>query len=162
MARFTKALRQQIVEDFARQNNGWFDKRAFLVHVRETGPDHPAYEWFEWDDTAAAEAYRLEQAGAFVRDLKIEFKVESIKSAPVTVSAPQFVSPVATRRSGGGYFQTDPQDDIHMDELSRQAARDFAWVLNRYEAVIVRAGGNMKTLRALQLKLDVAKGADAA
>lgn len=140
MARFTKALRQQIVEDFARQNNGWFDPKAFVAHVRKAGADHPAFEWFTWDDEAAAEAHRLDQARDFARGLVVKFEVEEIRPrGKVTVvarEAPFAVSPQSTRKSGGGYYLTDPTDADHQAELRRQAATDLGWFLRRYASVI--------------------------
>lgn len=35
--------------------------------------DHPLHEYFEWDDTEAAEQYRLEQARHLIRTVKVKF-----------------------------------------------------------------------------------------
>lgn len=152
MARFTRALRQQIVEDFARRNNGWFDPQAFLSHVRNEGPDHPAFEWFTWDDKAAADAHRLEQARDFARGLVVKFEVEEVrprgKVRVVTQEAPFAVSPAATRKSGGGYYLNDPKDTDHQAELRRQAATDLGWFLRRYASVIpVKDAERLERLR---------------
>ena len=56
MARFTKALRERIVREFTARHNGRFDPAVFVEEVRQAGPSHEAYEWFQWDDEAAAEA----------------------------------------------------------------------------------------------------------
>lgn len=163
MAVFTKALRQKIVEDFARQNNGWFDPRAFLMHVREAGADHPAFEWFEWDDEAAAEAYRIDQARDFARGLVVKFDVRTIERGPVRIAqVPLVTSPVATRKSGGGYYLTDPQDRGHMAELRRQAATDLRWFIRRYAGAIEAAGGDVETLEALHGLLETGQVAEAA
>jgi len=162
MARFTKALRQRILDDFTRQNNGWFDPRAFVLHVRDTGPDHPAYGWFEWDDAKAAEEHRVWQARTFAQGLRIEFKVETVERGSFTVSAPQFVSPLDARASGGGYFQTDPTDAEHMAEFAKQAAQHLRWWLRRYGAVVVAAGGDLGALTDLAEALEGPKGEAAA
>lgn len=154
MAKFTKALRQQILDDFTRQNNGWFDPRAFMLHVQKAGPDHPAYDWFTWDDAKAAEDHRIWQARTFAQGLRIEFKVETIERGAFTVSAPQFVSPLEGRGSGGGYFQTDPKDAEHIAEVARQAAQHLRWWLRRYEAVVVSAGGDVDALTNLAEALE--------
>ncbi len=163
MAAFTKALRQKIVEDFARENNGWFDARAFLSHVQEVGPDHPAYEWFEWDDVSAAEAHRLDQARDFARGLVVKFEVHTLERGVVRIAqAPLVTSPVSTRKSGGGYYLTDPHDRDHMAELRRQAATDLRWFIRRYSAAIEAAGGDVETLEALHGLLEVDQAASAA
>lgn len=137
MSRFTKNLRQEIIEAFARDNNGWFDPHAFVAHVREVGADHPAHAWFEWDDNAAAEAYRLDQARDFARGLRVEFTVETIERDSVrVVTAPFLTSPVATRKSGGGYYVTDLGDAEHVAEMKRQAAQYLRWFVSRYEAIL--------------------------
>jgi hypothetical protein len=150
MARFTKAQRQKIIEDFARQNNGWYDPRAFVQHVRSEGQDHPAYEWFTWDDQAAADAFRLDQARDFARGLVIKFEVQEARPKGKVIvaqrEAPFAVSPASTRKSGGGYYLTDPGDSEHMAELRRQAATDLGWWLRRYGAALEAAGGDVKTI----------------
>lgn len=149
MARFTRALRQRIIEDFTRANNGWFDPRAFVAHVRAAGPEHPAFGWFEWDDKVAAEAHRLDQARDFVRGLVVRFEVRTEAREGLTVvarEAPFAVSPVAPRRSGGGYYLTEPGCPEQMAELRRQAARDLAWWLRRYRGAVEDAGVELGAL----------------
>ena len=165
MARFTKALRQRIIEDFARQNNGWFDPHAFVAHVKSAGEEHPAYAWFQWDDATAADAYRLEQARDFARGLVVTFKVEEVKSGPVKISersVPFATSPVASRKGGGGYYLTDPNDDEHMVELCRQAARDLTWFIRRYGAAVEHAGGKTMQLEKLLGQLENVQAVKAA
>ena len=165
MSRFTKALRQQIIEDFSRRNNGWFDPKAFVAYVGETGPDHPAYDWFTWDDVAAASAYRVDQARDFARGLKVTFKVEEVQHGPVNVvsrEVPFLTSPKATRKGGGGYYLTDPNDAEHMAELAREAASTLRWFIGRYEAAILHVGGDADALTALQLRLEGVEAAQAA
>ena len=138
--RFTKAIRQRIVRDFAAQNGGVYSPAAFLQHVKATGPDHEAYGWFEWDDDAAADAYRIDQAREFAQGLVVTFKVEEIHRGKMVVvdrSAPMFISPVGTRKAGG-YVEFDPATDI--PKLAAEAERDLTWFLSRYEIVLGASG----------------------
>ena len=140
MARFTKALRQKIVRDFTDRHGGTFDPEAFVSEVRAKGEAHPAFDWFEWDNDAAAHQYRVDQAREFVRDLRVSFSVEVVgRRGAITireVEAPFAFSPLGARRGGGGYILTDPTDEEHLIELRRQAARDLrAWV-DRYQSVL--------------------------
>jgi len=45
-------------------------------------PDSPLHDYFEWDDTAAAEKYRKVQARQLIRSVKVEVTVHSV---PLTV-----------------------------------------------------------------------------
>lgn len=165
MAKFTKERRQEIILEFTRQNNGWFDPAAFVAHVAKVGPDHPAHAWFTWDDARAAEAHRLDQARDFARGLVVEFHVEEVRSDPVRVverSLPFLTSPMASRGSGGGYFLTDPQDAEHMDELARQAAQSLRWFVRRYGAVVQHMGGAIDPLEELAERLEGGEASAAA
>lgn len=163
--RFTRALRQQIVADFAKQNGGWFDPALFLASVRKAGEEHPAWDWFEWADEKAALEFRLDQARDFARGLTIRFEVEEVHRGKLRIaerSAPMILSPMDKRRDGGGYFVTDPASDAHMDELRRQAAQSLRWFLSRYEAVLGHVGASIPTLERVQALLEEAEQKEAA
>lgn len=160
MAKFTRALRQEILDDFLRHNNGWFDPAVFVDYVRAQGPDHPAFEWFTWDDEEAARQHRIEEARRFARGLRIFFEVHTIERGSFTVSAPQMISPVEKRSDGGGYHRLDGGDPEHLAELSRQAARDLGWILRRYEAALIAVGADLDQLRSLQASLERGPVAD--
>lgn len=154
MARFTKALRQQIVREFAEAHGGVFDPAAFLSEVYSAGEDHPAYEWFEWSDDKAALEYRLDQARDFARGLVVRFEVQEVHRGKMRImerSAPLVLSPIDARKSGGGYLVTDPGDPVHMDELRRQAAGSLRWFISRYEAILADVGAMQQFERTLGL-----------
>ena len=163
MMRFTKAIRQKIVEDFARRNNGVFNPTLFVEEVRAKGADHPAHEWFEWDVEKAALAYQVDQAREFARDLRITFTVEEIHRGAVRVREammPLVLSPVEGRRDGGGYLLTDPNDPEHVAEHSRQAATALRAWFDRYEEAARRAGiqpGAVEKMAAALDKIAVAE-----
>ncbi len=157
MARFTKALRQQLVRDFAEGNGGWFDPAAFLADVRALGDSHPAFEWFEWNDDKAANEYRLDQARDFARGLVVKFEVKTLHRGSFRVveqSAPLAISPMDGRNGGGGYFITNPNDPAHMIELRRQAAQSLRWFLSRYGAALTSAGVSTVAFEKAQAALD--------
>jgi len=157
MARFTKELRQQIVREFAEGHGGMFDPAVFLASVRDAGPEHPAWEWFDWNDETAANEYRLDQARDFARGLVVRFEVKVVHRGTLRVvekAAPLALSPLGGRNDGGGYYLTDPDDPAHMEELCRQAAQSLRWFVSRYEAALAYAGvgvgGFDKALDALE------------
>jgi hypothetical protein len=143
--RFTKQIRQGIVEEFARRHNGQYNPGLFLQEVRDTGESHAAYEWFEWDADKAVQAYQLEQARAFARDLRVSFQIEEIERKPVRVTAvdvPLVISPMSGRRDGGGYFLVDPDNPEHLAEHCKQAATALRSWMRRYHAALVHSGAS--------------------
>lgn len=153
MARFKRSLREQIVREFTARHGGLFDPEAFVLEVKRKGAEHPAYEWFEWDEEKAATAYWIEQARDFVRDLKVTFSVEIIgRNQSITIremDAPFAISPLGARRGGGGYYLTDPTNPEHMAELCDQARRDLDAWLRRYSAAAAHVGMNVAPIERL-------------
>jgi hypothetical protein len=165
MAKFTRALRQQIIDEFLAANNGWYDPAAFVSHIKAAGPDHPAYDWFTWDDESAAHQHRLDQARDFARGLRIKFEVNVIEHGVgkvVSRESPMFVSPSDKRRDGGGYYRNDPDDPAHLAEMGAQAATDLGWWLRRYAAPLAAVGADLDGLENLRVQLAAMKEADAA
>lgn len=167
MSRLTKALRQQIVKDFAIKHNGVYNPTLFLEEVRRTGQNHPAYDWFEWDRDRAAAQYQVEQARNFARDLRVSFSVQVVngdrRSIQVRETAmPLVLSPVDGRRSGGGYVLTDENDPAHMTEHCRQAAMALRAWLNRYRSAGEHVGCDLGLLEEAVVLLEEALPQEAA
>ena len=142
--RIKKADRRAIVQDFMERHGGRYDPRAFVDEVRRSNGQHQAWTWFTWDDDKAAEDHRIWQARVFAQDIVVQFSVEQIRRGSVVVvsaDAPAFVSPLDTRRSGGGYVELDPDDPAQMAILCAEAARSLqAWV-RRYSGAVAYVGG---------------------
>jgi hypothetical protein len=159
MTRVTRELRQQVVKDFAEAHGGIFDPATFLSYVRQAGETHPAYTWFEWDDSQAAHGYRLDQAREFASGLRVRFEVETVERKPLTIvtaSAPMVHSPVAQRHHGGGYVVTDMKDPEHVAELCRQAGQSMRWYITRFEAALLAAGVDLASLEKVFDQLQIA------
>lgn len=66
-----------------------FEERGRLTPVDvvdvAADPEHPLHERFEWDDETAGRAYRMVQAAALIRSVKI--RVEKSPTHTVTVRA---------------------------------------------------------------------------
>lgn len=158
--KFTKETRRKIVQEFATRHNGVFNPRLFLEDVKRTGPEHPAYGWFTWDDAEAAEKHRVEQARDFASGLRIKFEVEEIRPQGVisvrVVEAPLLISPTEARANGGGYVLTDPRNPDHIRELCRQAAKDLRSWAERYSSVLSFAGMEIEELSGAALRLEEA------
>jgi hypothetical protein len=166
MARFTKALRQEIIRSFCQRRNSDFDAADFEKEVRETGEDHPAYSWFEWSVDKAATEYRVWQARAFATGLRVSFKVENIgRDGTIRVhqvEMPMLLSPMDGRDDGGGYYLLDRDNPEHMAELCRQAVTDLARWLRRYEAALLHVGGSVAPIEKQLKLLESATKAEAA
>ena len=142
-----KLLRKQraeIVKDFCLRHGGVYNPQTFVEEVRSTGPDHPAYELFTWDDTKAAREHRTWQARMFVQGLKLVFQVEhQTPTGRIKIQerdVPLLLSPSSTRQDGMGYYIFDPNDPDHLEELRRQAVVDLKAWLVRYSVALDTAG----------------------
>jgi hypothetical protein len=165
VSRFTKALRQQIVSEFTAKNGGWFDPSAFVAEVQRVGSEHPAYEWFQWDDDKAAQEFRLDQARDFTRGLIVRFEIRTMHRGSLRIvehSTPLVISPLATRNDSGGYYLTDPNDPAHMAELCRQAAQSLRWFIGRYEGALAFAGVNIGSFDRARTALEAFEEKDEA
>lgn len=158
MVRFTKKLRQKIVDEFSTRHNGQYNPELFLREVQEKGPEHPAYGWFEWDSNKAAHEHNLWQARSFAKDLRIVFEVEQVgRSGTMTVvqqEMPTVLSPVAGRNGGGGYVLTDPDNPEHMAEHCRQAGTALRSWLKRYSAALMHVDGSIKPVERIAEALE--------
>ena len=158
MGKYTKQQRQTIVREFATRHNGLYNPALFVEEVRASGPSHPAYDWFEWDESKAAKEHQLWQAREFVRDLRVSFSIEEVgrdRAISVrTVEMPAALSPMDVRSKGGGYVMTSPGDDRTMSEYCRQAAAALDAWLRRYGAALSYAGassdGLLKQIKVLE------------
>ena len=73
-----------VMEQIERER-GSVDKESFLEASRPE--DSPTHDLFEWDDSIAAENYRLQQSGNFIRELHIDIeKIEDDSYKQVTLN----------------------------------------------------------------------------
>lgn len=87
---------------------------------------------FEWNDTSAAQKYRVQQAR---QQISMYVMVVQSPQGPVKVRA--LHSLPNDRRAGGGYRRTTDilKDDALVQELVASALKEFAEVRARYEVV---------------------------
>lgn len=103
-------------------------------------PDSILHEYFEWDNKVAGAAYRIEQARALIRRVKVEVVTET-----VTVRAPAYVRDPRVPRKETGYVSLKRVS--HDEDLSRKAC------LREFEA----AGAHLKRARDIAAALDLAE-----
>lgn len=100
---------RKLLIQLARRNGGVLKVDDVLDEAKdETSPLH---KHFEWDDTAAADKYRRDQARYLIQKCKITL----IENEPVSIRA--FVSLQSDRDAGGGYRLTS---EVVTDERRKQ------------------------------------------
>ena len=98
-------------------------------------PAHILHERFEWDDSVAAAAYRLAQAAALIRRVRLTFVRSSGVDREITVSTTrQFQSRPSMRTKEGGYEAIDQllADADKRRELLAQVLSELTAYRRRY------------------------------
>lgn len=96
---------------------------------------HVLHDEFLWDDEEAGEAYRLAQAGALVRRVKIEVIKQEENSRHVKVTTTRgFQSRPSQRSQKGGYeaVQDIMRDPGKREELLAQVIKELGAYRKRY------------------------------
>jgi hypothetical protein len=152
----TRAERQEIVDDFLRRHNGFWDPRTFRDEVQIAGESHPAFSWFQWDRDKAADEYQIWQARRFVADIRVSFSIETITRNVGTVQvveAPHVFSPITTRSEGGGYRVLDGSDEEALRQFTIEGLKALRAWLYRYEAAVVYAGASKRSVENIINKM---------
>lgn len=87
----------------------------------------PLHQHFEWDDSAAAEKYRVEQARALIR-VCVEYVGDSDNKRKINA----FVSLTTDRNAGGGYRTMTRV--LAMDSMRAQLIEDAKLEMDRFRA----------------------------
>jgi hypothetical protein len=114
-------------------NNGVLNPRAVLERARDTAS--PLHEYFEWDDTEAAEAYRLAQVGALIRHVRFTVvRADPITRAINVTTTRGYQSRPTMRQRAGGYESIDAilGDPLKRADLLGQVVRELAAYRRRY------------------------------
>lgn len=95
--RYSGSERLQIVTDYMAQNDGEADPGKFVEAA--ASPQHPAHDWFDWEESVAAHKWRLQQARQFFRiTVKVEVEQDtSLVDGTTTVRVEQRPALVAQR-----------------------------------------------------------------
>ena len=149
--------RQAIIDGYLSESGRNLFVPAEFIDWLSGRPDHEAYEWFFGQtDAEAAREYRVAMARRMANGLRITAEVSTPgKGQVVSVSLrefPAFVSPVASRRAGGGYEPFDPKDAGSLAELRRQGAVAMRSWLNRYGGAF--AAQDLRALEKIAAEAD--------
>ena len=96
------------------ERHGYVDPETVVSVARD--PKHPLHEFFEWDDTEAARAFRLIQATGLIRSVRV--KITTINDAKRSVRG--FLPASIAGRDLPPYSYIS-QDDIVNDPAAREA-----------------------------------------
>ncbi|MEP2955519.1 MAG: hypothetical protein ABJN39_09275 [Sulfitobacter sp.] len=160
MAQFTSKDRQRIIDEYlAATGKNMFVASEFIDWL-STQEDHEAYPWFfAKDDAEAAREYRIGLARQMASGLRISAKVSETKTAAVSVSVREFpamVSPMAGRKSGGGYQSFSTDDPAMVAELRGQGAQALRAWLARYRGVAEFCDIDLSSLDDVLSQLEIA------
>ena len=169
MAGFPKKERQAIINDYLHASGrNQFVPAEFLDWLRDK-PDHKAHSiFYGMSDEEAADAHRLNLVRQWVSGLRITVQTKTSKPVAVgrvkvnEVELPAMISPVAKRKSGGGYVAVDPSDDDTMTELAAQAAADLERWVERYGGAASLLKVNTAPIKQIARSLRTAGVAQAA
>jgi len=143
MSKFNKKTRQKMVDDYLNDTGRNTFKADEFITWLDTQPDHPLHASFHERDGELLWQAKLNLARQFVSGLRIVIKSEVIESAVPTIKVteyPAYISPVSTRKFGGGYEAFDPDSEKSQEELRRQAGVYLAGWLNRYRGCAEHIG----------------------
>jgi hypothetical protein len=150
--------RQRIIDGYLSDSGRNMFVPGEFVDWLADKPDHEAYELFYgMDDADAARQHRIALARRMANGLRIVAVQQESKSNVVAVTTreyPAYISPVASRQSGGGYAPFDPQDTEQMAEIRRQGAAYLKGWLARYRGAFEDAGFDMSAIEQIAASQD--------
>lgn len=97
-------------------------------------PKHPLHSRFEWNDELAANSYRVEQARALIRTVRVRYVSESSSQASDSVRA---FSSVRTPQGGHAYEPTAEvvRDPVKRKILLADMRREWVSMRRRYQSM---------------------------
>jgi hypothetical protein len=101
--------------------------------------ENPLHDYFIWDDTEAAERYRINQASLLIRRVKIDIIKPNKETRELEIKTTRkFVSPKSLRGNNGSYKPVESvlnDEDLKNDLLETAKAELYA-LKKKYEALV--------------------------
>lgn len=160
MSRFKSKDRQRIIDGYLSATGRNLFVPAEFVDWLEGQTDHEAWPWFFGSgDAEAARQHRVLLARQLANGLRIVARVSEApaKGSSMKVAVreyPALVSPIASRKDGGGYQPFDPKDAGAMAELRRQGATALRSWLARYRGMAEDAGVDLGPIEEIAAFLE--------
>lgn len=128
--------RQKIIDGYLSSTGRNLFVAPEFVDWLEEQPEHEAYDWFFGSgDAVAARQHRIDMARRMASGLRIQTHTDTTESKVVRITErvyPAYVSPVASRKLGGGYERFNPDNPQSMAELRRQGRVALRSWVERY------------------------------
>lgn len=140
----TNDERKTILESIATANGGVLTPDAVVAAAAV--PDHPLHGDFEWADRDAAHAYRLDQARAIIRSVKVVIRTETVQIKSVFYVR----DPRAIETGEQGYLSL-PRLRTDRELAEEAVAREFARIREAAEralGIAMSLGMDAAALRA--------------
>lgn len=160
MAGFPKAERQKIIDDYLNRTGSNLFNAAEFIDWLSCQPDHQAYDWFFGiSNEEAAREHRIQMARQMANGLRIVAQISGAPEKASTVNVttrefPAMVSPMAGRKSGGGYEPFHPDDPAMVAELRRQGAQSLRAWLARYRGVSEMGGLDVSPIEEIAAQIE--------
>lgn len=139
-------LEKKLLTQMAKRNGGILKVDDVLEEAKNV--NSVLHQYFEWDDSEAAEHYRRQQARALIQRCRIQL----VETEPVKIRA--FVSLPTDREQGGGYRLTT---EVMGDEyLKDEMLRDIRMTIQRWTKKLNLLDQDLATL-LLQVEERVGK-----
>lgn len=126
----------------AARNGGILSPESVVSDASD--PSSPLHDEFEWDDGAAGEMFRMLQANALIRRVKLTLVREDIKTKAISVTTVRAYQsrPSMRTRDGGGYepIEAIMSDQEKRDELLASVLRELQAYRKRYGALAALSG----------------------
>lgn len=110
------------IEDIKKKRGGITSQ---LLVIEATMEDSPLHDCFEWDETKAANKYRVEQGRLLLKNLIVAV-IEDEEEKPVYVRC--FVSPIEVENKGGTSYLTIKEvceNDVFNEAYLRQLKKEL-------------------------------------
>ena len=123
------------VHSLLKQSPGLTPQELLAIAEKDTGPLHSA---FEWDDTKAAQAYRLQRAGSML--IRVKVKITAARHSEVRASVSMLPRPPALRvlTSDVAVSATNTNDSRSRD--LRQAIAELELFRKKYSMISELSG----------------------
>lgn len=111
---------------------------AEIVLAEAKKKSSPLHDHFQWDDTAAANQYRLIQAAALIRRIKVEYTVSENNTVRVRAFHNVTDAPDQGEEQEKGFFvplETALSVESYRDQLLAQCKRDMQAFKAKYSAL---------------------------
>lgn len=125
------------LERIASANRGVLNPHRVVEAARD--PANILHHEFEWDDTKAAEGYRLAQAGILIRRVKLHILRSATQTREAQLTTTRaFQSRPTMRTQRGGYESIDDilKDEVKRLELLAQVLHEIGAYRRRYAELV--------------------------